>query len=181
MSTDNNMEARLWEYIDGLSDAAEKSVIEALIRDDKEWRDRYHALLEINSLIQSDELEQPSMRFTKNVMDEISRLHIAPAAKTYINKNIIRGLCIFFVSMIVGFLVYGFGQVSFNQPSDSKLTKGIQNLDMSGIDYSVFFSNNYVNAFMMLNLILGLFLLDQLLEQKKKKLRKTERPDLSGF
>lgn len=181
MNTDNNMEARLWEYIDGISDATEKSVIEALIRDDKEWRDKYHTLLELNSLIQSDELEQPSMRFTKNVMDEITRLHIAPAAKSYINKNIIRGLCIFFVSMIVGFLVYGFGQISFSEPSDSQLSKGIQNLDMPGIDYSVFFNNNYVNAFMMMNLILGLFLLDQLLERKKKKSHRSERPDIAGF
>lgn len=169
MNTENNMEARLWEYIDGLSDAAEKSVIDELIIQDKAWREKYQELLEVNQLMLSDELEQPSMRFTKNVMDEISRLHIAPAAKTYINKNIIRGLAIFFVSMIAGFLVYGFGQINFATESQSKLPVDIKKIELPGIDYSVFFNNNYVNAFMMLNMILGLFLLDQFLERKKNK------------
>jgi len=170
MNTDNNMEARLWEYIDGWCDADEKSVIEELIRQDKAWSGKYRELLDLKRLILSDELEQPSMRFTKNVMDEISRLHIAPAAKTYINKNIIRGLAIFFVSMIVGFLAYGFGQINFRSTGESKLPVDISKIDLpQNIDYSVFFNNNYVNAFMMLNMILGLFLLDQFLERKKKK------------
>src|SRR5690606_32449733 len=88
-------EVRLWEYIDGLSSAEEKSVIEELIENNAQWRVKYKELLEVQQLLQSSELEEPSMRFTKNVMEEISKLHIAPATKTYINKNIIRGLAIF--------------------------------------------------------------------------------------
>lgn len=164
MSTDNNIEARLWDYVDGLSDDAEKSVIEDLIKQDAQWREKYQEILELNRLMADSELEQPSMRFTKNVMDEITRLHIAPATKSYINKNIIRGLAIFFLSMIVGFLVYGFGQVDYSAGTESKLP-----VDFSNVDYSVFFNNTWVNAFMMLNIILGLFLLDQVLTERKKK------------
>lgn len=164
MSTDNYIEARLWDYVDGLSDDAEKSVIEDLIKQDAQWREKYQEILELNRLMADSDLEQPSMRFTKNVMDEITRLHIAPATKSYINKNIIRGLAIFFLSMIVGFLVYGFGQVDYSAGTESKLT-----VDFSNVDYSVFFNNTWVNAFMMLNMILGLFLLDQVLTERKKK------------
>lgn len=164
MSTDNNIEARLWDYVDGLSDDAEKSVIEDLIKQDAQWREKYQEILELNRLMADSDLEQPSMRFTKNVMDEITRLHIAPATKSYINKNIIRGLAIFFLSMIVGFLVYGFGQVDYSAGTESKLP-----VDFSNVDYSVFFNNTWVNAFMMLNMILGLFLLDQVLTERKKK------------
>lgn len=164
MSTDNNIEARLWDYVDGLSDDAEKSVIEDLIKQDAQWREKYQEILELNRLMADSELEQPSMRFTKNVMDEITRLHIAPATKSYINKNIIRGLAIFFLSMIVGFLVYGFGQVDYSAGTESKLP-----VDFSNVDYSVFFNNTWVNAFMMLNMILGLFLLDQVLTERKMK------------
>jgi len=81
-------EQRLWDYIDGISSPSEKTVIEQLLEANAEWRAKYHELLDVHQLMQSSELEQPSMRFTKNVMDEIARLQIAPATSSYINKNI---------------------------------------------------------------------------------------------
>src|SRR5690348_18446687 len=96
-------EQRLWDYIDGLSSPSEKTVIEQLLEASAEWKAKYHELLEVHQLMQSSELEQPSLRFTKNVMDEIARLQIAPATSSYINKNIVRGIGIFFITMIVGF------------------------------------------------------------------------------
>ncbi|MBL7708383.1 MAG: hypothetical protein JNJ86_04895, partial [Chitinophagaceae bacterium] len=39
------------------------------------------------------------------------------------------------------------------------------------IDFSQFFNNNLVNAFMVLNIILGLFLLDAYLANKRKQYR----------
>lgn len=159
-------EERLWDYIDGISSAEEKTVIEQLLESNAEWRAKYSELLEVQQLLQSSELEAPSMRFTKNVMEEITKLHIAPATKTYINKNIIRGLAAFFITLIVGFLVYGFGQVDWTVKSDSKLP-----VDFAKVDYSKIFSNDWVNAFMMINVILGLFLLDRFLANKRKQFR----------
>ncbi|MEI9810560.1 MAG: hypothetical protein WDO16_23295 [Bacteroidota bacterium] len=69
----NNLEERLWNYIDGTSNAAEKTVMEKLLQDNAEWRAKYQELLEINSLLQASELEEPSMRFTKNVMEKITK------------------------------------------------------------------------------------------------------------
>jgi hypothetical protein len=37
-------------------------------------------------------------------------------------------------------------------------------------DYSRMFNNTFVNAFMMINVILGLFLFDRFLDNKKKRL-----------
>lgn len=164
MDTQHSMEDRLWEYIDGQGNAEERTVIEQLIAADAAWRAKYGELLEVHQLINSSELEEPSMRFTRNVMDEIARLQIAPATQSYINKNIIRGLTIFFVTMIIGFLIYGFGQIDWTAKNDPKVV-----IDFSAIDYSKFFNNNLVNAFMMLNVILGLFLFDRYLANKRKK------------
>ncbi len=163
---DASNEVRLWEYIDGLSSAEEKSVIEELIENNAQWRVKYKELLEVQQLLQSSELEEPSMRFTRNVMEEISKLHIAPATKTYINKNIIRGLAFFFITLIVGFLVYGFGQIDWTVQGDTKLP-----VDLTKVDYSRMFNNDWVNAFMMINVILGLFLLDRYLANKRKQFR----------
>lgn len=163
---DASNEVRLWEYIDGLSSAEEKSVIEELIENNAQWWVKYKELLEVQQLLQSSELEEPSMRFTRNVMEEISKLHIAPATKTYINKNIILGLAFFFITLIVGFLVYGFGQIDWTVQGDTKLP-----VDLTKVDYSRMFNNDWVNAFMMINVILGLFLLDRYLANKRKQFR----------
>ena len=106
----SGMEERLWSFIDGSASQEERSVIAKLVESRAEWKAKYQELLDVHALLQSSELDAPSLRFTKNVMDEIARQHIAPATRRYINNNIIRGLAIFFVSMIVGFLAYGFGQ-----------------------------------------------------------------------
>ncbi|PZR25981.1 MAG: hypothetical protein DI535_16245 [Citrobacter freundii] len=168
MSEQLNMEERLWEYIDGMSTPAEMTVIEQLIQSDAAWRAKYGELLEAHSLLLSSELEEPSMRFTKNVMEEIALLQIAPAAKTYINKKIIWGIAIFFITMIAGFLIYGIGQVKWSSGTgDSKIP-----VDFSQIDLSPMFSNTFINAFMMMNVVLGLFLLDRYLSNKRKKVQK---------
>lgn len=160
-------EERLWDYLDGVSSAEEKTIIEKLLETNAEWQAKYREVLEVQQLIRSSELEEPSMRFTKNVMDEISRLHIAPATKTYINKNIIRGISFFFITMIAGFLVYGFAQIDWTTQGDSESV-----IDISKIDISKFFNNTYMNIFMMINLILGLFLVDRYLSNKRKKFHK---------
>jgi hypothetical protein len=165
MSEQLNMEERLWEYIDGMSTTEEKTVIEQLIEANAAWRAKYAELLDVHQLMQSSELEEPSLRFTKNVMEEIAVLQIAPAAKTYINKKIIWGIAIFFITMIIGFLVYGIGQVKWTSGgSDSKLP-----VDMSNIDLSPVFNSTVMNVFLMVNLILGLFLFDRYLANKRKK------------
>ena len=163
----NEMEARLWEYIDGLSAPAERSAIEKLIEENSEWRIKHKELLEVHQLLQSTDLEEPSLRFTKNVMEEISKLQLTPATRKYINKNIIWGIVIFFITMIVGFLIYGIAQIDWTVASDSKSTMGI---DISKIEFGKMFNNTFVNVFMMMNIVLGLMLLDRYLNNKKKKL-----------
>ena len=113
MNTQHNIEERLWNFIDGTVSIDERTVIEQLLQNNAEWKAKYNELLKINDLLKSSELEAPSMRFSKNVMEEISKLQIAPATKSYINKKIIWGIGFFFIAMFVGFLIYGFGQMTF--------------------------------------------------------------------
>jgi hypothetical protein len=160
------METRLWAYIDGLADSSERPVVEKLIADQNEWRNKYHELLEVHQAISSAELEQPSLRFTRNVMDEIARLQIAPATKKYINNKVIWGITIFFITLIAGFLIYGISQIDWSQASGSDNTFGI---DLDKINYGKMFNNTFVNVFMMLNAILGLMLLDRYLNNRKKQ------------
>src|SRR4030095_16262139 len=117
----NNIDDRLWEYIDGQSSIEEKSAIEKLVETNKQWKEKYGELLEIHQLMQSSSLEEPSLRFTKNVMEEIAKYQIAPATRTYIDKKIIWGIGIFFITLILGFLIYGFSQVNWQSTGNENL------------------------------------------------------------
>lgn len=164
---EQNMENRLWDYIDGQITGNEKLAIEKLLESNLGWKNKYHDLLEAHQLMKSSELEQPSLRFTKNVMEEIAKYYIAPATKNYINKKIIWGIAAFFFTLIAGFLIYGFGQIDWNAKGDTNLP-----IDLSKVDFSKIFNNNFVNAFMMVNVLLGLVLLDRFLANKRKTFRK---------
>jgi hypothetical protein len=159
------IETRLWDFIDGLVTAEEHATIEKLIAENKEWRRKYNELLDLHQMIEATELEQPSLRFTKNVMDNIAAFQIAPATKKYINNRIIWGIALFFITLIVGFIVYGIVQIDWS----AAVTKN-SGINLSEIDYSKMFNNDFVNAFMMANVILGLMLLDRILTGKNKEL-----------
>jgi hypothetical protein len=164
----NEVEIKLWEYIDGLSTDAERSVIEKMIAENSEWKAKYHELLEVHQSLNLAELEEPSLRFTKNVMEEIARYQIAPAAKTYINSKIIWSIGLFFTTVIVGFVIYGFAQINWTVAGDSKSTFGF---DLSKVDYTRMFNNNLMNGIMMLNVVIGLFFFDRYLSSRNKKLK----------
>jgi hypothetical protein len=165
---DGGMEGRLWEYIDGSASVDERSVIEKLLADNQQWKEKHRELLELHQLVQTSPLEEPSMRFTKNVMEEIAKYHIAPATRTYIDKKIVWGIGIFFITLILGFLIYGFSQVNWS--TDAGDSGRIS--DVTNVDYSKFFNNTYVNIFMGINVVLGLMLLDRFLASKKKQIHK---------
>jgi len=170
MSQEQNIDQQLWAYIDGISSSEERTSIEKMLHSNLEWKNKYHELVEIHQLMNAAELEQPSMRFTKNVMEKIAQYHIAPAAKNYINKKIIWGIASFFFTLIAIFLIYGFSQVEWTSATDSKYSIDLSRL--SQVDYSKIFNNNFVNGFMMVNVLLGLMLLDRVLANKRKKFQK---------
>ena len=170
MNQQENIEQQLWSYIDGFSSAQDRTAIENSIATNLEWKNKYHELLEVHQLVSSSELEQPSMRFTKNVMEKIAQYHIAPATKNYINKKIIWGIAGFFITLIAVFVIYGFAQVNWASSDDSKLPVDLSKITQ--VDYSRIFSNNFVNGFLMVNVLIGLVLLDSVLTNKRKKFQK---------
>lgn len=169
MTPHQNIESQIWEYIDGLSTPEERKFIEQLLATNAEWRAKYQELLEFNSsLADNIELEEPSMRFSRNVMEAIATHQIAPAAKTYINKKIIYGIAGFLLSLIAGFLIYAFAQIDWSSASGSRSSS----FDLSRVDMSKVLSNNYINSFMIMNVVLGLMLLDRYLAQQRREWKK---------
>ncbi|RYY63186.1 MAG: hypothetical protein EOO12_12905 [Chitinophagaceae bacterium] len=159
MDSELEMEAQLWAYIDGLADAGERSAIERHLADNEAWRAKYAELLDTHQLLHATELDEPSLRFTRNVMEAIAAGQVVPASRQYLNRRIVGGIAAFFGLMIAAVLIYAFAQGS-GPDSASALPR---------LDLSLAFANQYVNAFLMLNILLGLFLLDRFLSARRRE------------
>jgi len=174
MNTQDHIEQRLWDYIDGLSTPDEHSAVAALIAANREWQRKYKELLDVHQLMGSTELEAPSMRFTKNVMEEISQYQVAPATKNYINKNIIRSIGAFFLLMIGSFLFYFLRQMQWtDSPSSSRqspYTQVLQN-NLNKFNWGKILGSPYMSIFMLINVILALVLVDMYLQTLKRRSR----------
>ncbi len=163
---DQEMEKLIWEYIDGHVGPEEKERITRHLAEDPEWQIKYQELKNIHALLQKEELEVPSLRFTKNVMEEIAQFHVAPATRNYINKNVIRGITAFFLIMIGGLFIYCIGQIHWvNNPTGSLLPA--YNLDAGKLNWGKLLNNTYVNIFIGINIILGLILIDKFMQSRK--------------
>jgi anti-sigma factor RsiW len=161
MNKQQHMEERLWDYLDGACSSEERMFIERLIATNHEWKNKYQELLELQDLLSHHlELDEPSMRFNQNIMEAISQHHIAPAAKSYINKRIIWGIAGFFICTITAFLIAGIAQVDWSAATTNDSFINLSKLDR-------FANSTYSTIFMMINIVLGLMLLDMYLRKRK--------------
>jgi hypothetical protein len=167
---DQEIEKRIWEYIDGRCSPAEKAIIMQQIADNAVWNKTYSELIRFHEILQKEELDVPSLRFTKNVMEEIAQFQVAPATKNYINKNVIRGIAGFFLAMIAGLFIYFVGQIHWNGGSTDSLVP-TYSLDVSKLNWGKALNNTYVNIFVGVNVILGLILVDKYMQEKKNARR----------
>lgn len=177
MNKQQNLEERLWEYMDGVCSAEDRLFIEQLIATNQEWKTKYRELLELQDLMSHHiELNEPSMRFTQNVMEAISKHHIAPAAKSYINKRIIWGIAGFFMISLICFLIVGITQVNWSGDGTDSSLINFNKINYDKIDVSKLFNPTFTSIFMMVNVVLGLMLLDMYLHRRKTEVGSRNQP-----
>lgn len=106
-TNEEHIEQQLWEYIDGFCNDKERSRIAVLIAEDNTWKTKYEELLSLHSgIVDNAELEHPPLRFTKNVMDTIARVHPVVVPKKYTHPAFVRGIAAFFIITTCLLLVY---------------------------------------------------------------------------
>ncbi len=165
MGQQEDIEMQLWAYIDGNCDGAEKQRIASLIAASENWQRTYAELSAFNrECAEGIELGQPSMRFTKNVMEAVAEVHVAPAASRYINPAVLKGLAALFIIPILAIIVYSFSIADWALASPVALPKvKLPAVPMASIFTSTFF---YVVA--GINVVIGLVLMDTMLRRKVK-------------
>ncbi len=159
------MEDRLWDYIDGRGTPAERAEVEALIAANPAWGKAFRELKEVNIWLGGADLEVPSLRFTKNVMEAVEHQAIARPTSTYISKHILRGVALFFGAMLLGAL----GLVVYTWRPDTTPAKAFVKMPTFNLpSYSFQVPTYLVSGFVLLLVIAGFMFLDAFLHTKRK-------------
>lgn len=155
-------EEQLWNYIDGFCTSSEKAEIEARLAIDVEFHRLYVQLTEVNKQLSTHlEIDEPSMSFTRNVMEQIQG-EIAPVKlKTKVDNRIIYAIGGFFSLTLLAALIYAFATATsnftFKMPSIS-LEADIQSL----------LTLTALKIFLFVDAVLLLIYFDSYLRRKSK-------------
>lgn len=163
----NTIEEQLWNYIDGSCTAGEKLAVEAELANNVQYHHTYLELMAVHAELQQLELEEPSLSFTRNVMEQV-KLELPPVAlKTKVDHRIIYGIGAFFVLSLLGILGYVI--------ASSKLDF---NFSMPKMDFTLdthkLTSSISIQVFVLFDALLVLICLDGLLRRGKISAQKKE-------
>ena len=155
----NTIEQQLWDYIDGNLDDSSKKAIEEKIESDAEIKSQYEDLLKLNLVFDGLDLDEPSMSFTRNVMESVALVPAPMAMKTKVDKKIIYSIGGFFVVSLLALLGYVFYNANLEMPQfDLKV-----NFDFN---LGKYITPTAIYAFLFADLVIGLIFLDQFLRKK---------------
>jgi len=159
----NNLEQRIWDYLDGTGTDEERELIKKLIGSDPEFRALYKELGSIHLSVSSLDLDEPSMSFSRNVMEKIQLEPVPGSVKSLIDKRVIYGITAFFLITITALLGVIFYQIDWTQQSG---------LDMPEYKLPEFDTSNYINSttiniFFFTDIIIALYLFDEFLSKRQ--------------
>ncbi len=148
------IEMQLWQYIDGTCDDQAKAHVQQMLATDTEWKDLYEQLITLHAALPAGiDLEQPSMRFTKNVIEAINSTVPARVTTRYINPLVIRSIAGLFIVLLAVTLFYA-----------------VYANDWTGtgtIDISSLFNSRVITVLLSVNVIAGLLFIDTVLHKRR--------------
>lgn len=158
----NAIEQQLWDYIDGNLHEAAKKAVEEKIESDSEIKSQYEDLLKLNSVFAGLDLDEPSMSFTRNVMESVASVPAPVALKTQVDKRIIYSIGGFFVVSLLAL----FGYVLYN--SNISLPKFDFDANLN-FNLDKYITPTVLYSFLFVDLVIGLVFLDQFLRKRIHK------------
>ncbi|MCY7410193.1 MAG: hypothetical protein LH473_07960 [Chitinophagales bacterium] len=155
------IEEQLWEFIDGTCNADEKKAMEKLLQADPAINLLHQEFLSISKSLKSMELEEPSLRFTQNVMDRVA---LEPSPKplvTKVDKRIINGIGGFFIITLSVLVIFSFTQLNWSAVNF--------NFDFSlpQIDFTKYFGSAFTLGSVFVFSVLSLFSMDRYLQYRR--------------
>jgi hypothetical protein len=158
-----NLEEQIWNFIDGNLSEAESQKIQYLINSDQEVERMYKNFLSFNVLTYNMDLEEPSMSFTRNVMDDVATIPAPVLLKTKVDNRVIYGIAAFFGIALIAVFVFAIYKSSGEKSS-------LQ------FDFSIntdFFENKILlSTFLAADLIIAMLFIDGVV---RKRLNQREK------
>ncbi len=137
----------LWRYIDGQCSQEEQLQVTELLTVNARWKQAYDEIMSFNQILyQPTDLEQPSMRFTKNVMDAVQTE--AFARKKYSSQKLIWIFSIMIAALTIVLVIAGITNIDWTSG------KSLYSFKQVTIDRkSIVFTTLAVNTILILVLI----------------------------
>lgn len=158
----STIEEQLWNYIDGNCDANEKAAIEAKLMVDLHYQKVYQELLLVHQELNAIDLDEPSLSFTRNVMDQVKLEPRPVTLKTKVDTRIIYSIGAFFVLSILGLFGYAISV------SHIDFTFQMPKIDFAQ-DTAKLFNPTFLNIFVLVDVGLALVYLDRYLRRRWAK------------
>jgi len=117
---------------------------------------------ELTRLLKGMEMEEPSMSFTRNVMEQIKLEKQPVALKTRVDNRIIYGIAAIFGAFIAGVFIYAIANstVTYELPKVK--------IDLTGaVDKTL--TPGFLTAFLFIDLVIALIYFDSILRRKKRQ------------
>jgi hypothetical protein len=166
MQNEENIELLIWDYIDGNLNEEERNAVDNQIKNDTRWGNDYADFLSFNSqLSATNELTDPPLRFTKNVMEQVVSEQIVHTKKVYINPYIIKGIAAIFIFTILIPVIYLIYNTNWSHTSDVSYFDSLKYVDLPKLNFDDVFSGSVLNIIICVNVILVLALLDTFLSR----------------
>jgi anti-sigma factor RsiW len=150
----NNMEEKLWDYIDGTCSEEERVAIAALIEKDAAWQKAFNDMTQMNNAISEITLDEPSMAFSYKVIERIRAQEAIKPLQTTTNTYVIGAIAGFFILAIIVIMMF-------------LLVNGDSNANVNLPAFSVLTNSSAIKAFFYADVILLLFLVDAFLRRKR--------------
>jgi hypothetical protein len=153
----NNMEEKLWNYIDGTCSDEERIAIAALIEKNESWHKAFNDMTQMDIAISEITLDEPPMAFSYKVMEGIRVHEAAKPLKTATNSYVIGAIAGFFVLTIMVVVA-----LLFNGAVD--------NVNAKLPDFYALTSSSVIKIFFYVDVILLLFFTDAFLRRKRSNI-----------
>ncbi|MDP3467400.1 MAG: hypothetical protein Q8S11_03635 [Daejeonella sp.] len=158
----NLIEQRIWDYLDGTGTLQERELTEQLIKSNPLYRQVYDECKSFNNLLSAADQDEPSVGFTRNVMERINLEPVPASFKSLIDKRIIFGIAAFFLFTITALLGVLFYQIDWSQTGGFEMPE----FTMPAIDSAKYLKSTYINIFFFVDIIIGLYLFDGFLRKR---------------
>ena len=102
-------ETLLWKYIDGECSAEEQQQVEHMLDRDERLRQSFDLMQRMHEKLSEQSPDQPSMRFTKNLMEQLPQLYTSPSRQPLMSPAWIYGIT---AVLVLAAIVASFFQTS---------------------------------------------------------------------